>query len=62
MFGFGQRRNEPPGERARGGGMEHVLPSADPADRAEALRWLQEHAGHYLDSGALADREDLLRR
>lgn len=61
MFGFRERRNEPPAERAKGGGAELVLPSADPDERAQALSWLQEHAGHHLDSGALADREDRLR-
>jgi hypothetical protein len=61
MFGNRQRRNDPPDERARGGGKELVLPSADPDERAHALSWLQDHAGHYLDSGALADREDLRR-
>ncbi|QDY80046.1 hypothetical protein [Streptomyces qinzhouensis] len=61
MFGIRKRRNDPPAERARGGGPELVLPSADPAERAHALSRLQEQAGHYLDSGALADREDLRR-
>ncbi|AZK92744.1 MULTISPECIES: hypothetical protein [Streptomyces] len=61
MFGFRGRRNDPPAERARGGGAELVLPSADPVERAEALSWLQEHAREYLDPGALADREDLRR-
>ncbi|MGV9316141.1 hypothetical protein ACWDR0_28750 [Streptomyces sp. NPDC003691] len=61
MFGIQRQRDDSPGERARGGGKELVLPSADPAERADALNWLREHAGHYLDSGALADREDLRR-
>ncbi|MFD7551703.1 hypothetical protein [Streptomyces sp. NPDC059816] len=50
MFGIRKRRNDPPAERATGGGEELVLPSADPDERAHALSWLQDRAGHYLDS------------